>query len=1041
MTDDGNIVIRVFNGGPQGTSEASRVPVTSADIAISGVSVFLPNDFNPTVSTLESDLVLPAGTHDLTVEIAGEPESRLIIEILMQQPLRAPSEAVRSAAEDLLRSLPGAQIDFGQRTGHIVSVRSAGLSVDRVGEVPIALSESRGTNDTALASALMEFFQRFGYIWGIDNPTDELSVSLRSNQQYDNVGIPDPFDQQSLVNLPVHGLELVNMHQEIRVLGRYVHGVFDPQGNLQVLTTNLEPIIKGLDATPNIEEGELLGLLNVQLPAIVKHYPTLYWLLDGKQPLEIGIELVWLAPQKGSDGLLRLAWDMRLRNGMKRARFWIDAKSGEVLRAIDTSASAWYDEGVVSLQTALDEANNSRTFPTTRFEDRWYMGYGAPYVGGFGPYFTTLDWLQVGNSFGADDRSVLPAAAQEISALGGNRWSTDARFNGVIRAAVSMADNATRVLDWWAGFGWLSWDGRGSTLWTGVNGNRRPDGSPQRNAFGGNGGIHTMDGVGFGYTFAGSTEIIGHEFMHSVIDATTQLAYFGESGAVNEALADLFGSAITGVSDRFNDDNFGEFDFGAGGGLRNWVNPGLRGQPAHYSEYAITLTDSGGVHTNSGILNKAHSNMISGLPKLPGSALGLAQSTELVRAANQFRLFSPNAGLEEFAAAVRGYCRYIQALISLLGRGWPSSHCNAVDASYSSVGLAAFNIDDFTGLHDMAVQGGRWYAREISSDQKFLWLEVRNKNLAGSIQPVEILNIVLTDEVGDSITGTYGGFLPLPCASDTAAIGALGPGASACMRVRFGAGAISGYLLGPRTVDVELVMRRGDSYPPDNILPIRVLPDYTFERASIRNLDPTVARIRSIIFHQLGGFPAELQGRYLVRSGNVGALSTIAEVFTLGVDSPPNCTRNLSPTCDPGLDFLTADVNLLLKELALPKIVVPTATPVPGSDTALQVWMDAQGRLPTSSPGRQFFALIDSSDAAEEGDETNNLMCVNCVPSEDSVVTGIIVRLPLGVPVDSLFPVTVRDAARKLPAGYPRLYEVRERLIPDLNGPIVPGLP
>jgi hypothetical protein len=97
--------------------------------------------------------------------------------------------------------------------------------------------------------------------------------------------------------------------------------------------------------------------------------------------------------------------------------------------------------------------------------------------------------------------------------------------------------------------------------------------------------------------------------------------------------------------------------------------------------------------------------------------------------------------------------------------------------------------------------------------------------------------------------------------------------------------------------------------------------------------------------------------------------------------------------------------------------------------------------LPTSSPGRQFFAIIDASDIADEDDETNNLFCVNCVKAADDVfITGMRVRLPEGVDVDSLFPITVRFAARKLPAAFPRLYAISERIIPDLGHPVIPDV-
>jgi hypothetical protein len=906
------------------------------------------------------------------------------------------------------------------------------------------LSLSRGTGDAELASGLLEFFDRFGFVWGVDNPADELFVSLRSNRQYDNIGIPDPSDQSSLANISVHGLETVNMHQGVRVLGRYAHGVYDEDGNLQLLTTNIEPIFKGLDPKPQIPEQALLGLIVAQIVSVVEQFPTLYWLLNGNQPLETGTELVWLPPQKGSEGVLRLAWDFRVRSGTKQARFWIDAKTGELLRSIDASPSHWFDEGVVSEQSALDEASNTRTFATTRFDNRWYMGYGNTYVKGNAPFFLATSRFQVADNLQAVDRSDITDNPRNINALGGNRWATDSRFTGDFRAAVSMADNITRTLDWWAHFGWLSWNGRGSTLWTAVNGNRDPDGLPQFNAYGGNGSIMTTDGKRARYTTAGSLETIAHEFMHNVIDATTNLEYYAESGAVNEALADLFGVALTGISDGLNNDIVGENDFGGTIGFRNFVNPGMQGQPEHYSNFRGTTEDSGGVHTNSGILNKAHASMINGRMYLPWSRLGLAQTTEIVRAANQYRLYSSNAGMDEFAAVIRGYCRFIQVLVGALGRDWPASYCNAVDSAYSAVGLAPFNADEFEALDDLMIQSARWSRTRALTNRKELWLEVRNKNRAGAFNSLDFQNVLLIDELGDalSIAGAVPRFSSVPCGDDRIPSSLLEAGASACLFAIVDADMLAGYLTGPRHFVAELDLRDVDGYPADNRFPATVAPDYTYDRVSIRSVVLRTWSASSVALHDIGGFPAGLQGRYLVRSGNVGPLSAYGAVSELPVESALFCRTLDSSDCLSHHRFLQTDIDLLQTELALPRIVVPSASLIPGSDRNLQVWVNEQLELPTSSPGRQFFAIVDASDIADESDETNNLICVNCVKEDEpGARTGVLVRLPQGVDVDRLFPITVLDAARKLPAGFPRLYEIRERIIPDLGHPLTPTVP
>ncbi|MFD5465987.1 M4 family metallopeptidase [Kitasatospora sp. NPDC127059] len=46
------------------------------------------------------------------------------------------------------------------------------------------------------------------------------------------------------------------------------------------------------------------------------------------------------------------------------------------------------------------------------------------------------------------------------------------------------------------------------------------------------------------YPFSAALDVSGHEMTHAVIDHTANLVYFGQSGAMNEALADYFGNAI-----------------------------------------------------------------------------------------------------------------------------------------------------------------------------------------------------------------------------------------------------------------------------------------------------------------------------------------------------------------------------------------------------------------------------------------------------------------------------------------------------------------
>ncbi|UCC89143.1 MAG: M4 family metallopeptidase [Anaerolineales bacterium] len=112
-------------------------------------------------------------------------------------------------------------------------------------------------------------------------------------------------------------------------------------------------------------------------------------------------------------------------------------------------------------------------------------------------------------------------------------------------------------------------------------------------------------GDGDGSTFielSGDLDVVGHELSHGVTDATSDLIYQNESGALNEAFSDIMGTAI-------------EYDYGSGNwtigedvtpddnGIRNMANPNEDGDPSHYADRYTGTGDNGGVHINSGIAN------------------------------------------------------------------------------------------------------------------------------------------------------------------------------------------------------------------------------------------------------------------------------------------------------------------------------------------------------------------------------------------------------------------------------------------------------
>jgi len=137
-------------------------------------------------------------------------------------------------------------------------------------------------------------------------------------------------------------------------------------------------------------------------------------------------------------------------------------------------------------------------------------------------------------------------------------------------------------------------------------------------------------GDGDGKTFtplAEGLDVVAHELSHGVTERSAGLVYAAQSGALNESWSDVMGELVEQWRDgkeRFDDPEYartqewliGEDVFTpgtAGDALRSMAAPGTAyakdDQPAHMRDYHDLPVDrehdNGGVHTNSGIPNKA----------------------------------------------------------------------------------------------------------------------------------------------------------------------------------------------------------------------------------------------------------------------------------------------------------------------------------------------------------------------------------------------------------------------------------------------------
>lgn len=252
---------------------------------------------------------------------------------------------------------------------------------------------------------------------------------------------------------------------------------------------------------------------------------------------------------------------------------WVDVETGEVLHFKDDEQDGDRTGEDFDIETA-NNTESSTCWLLTTSDDEWFDEHGA------------TGW---------------PGAASDPYLDGSDAWAY-------------AHDN----YHYWADtHGWWSWNGAGTPLFpgvpaTGLRGFAQVEvmvhvgGSGYKNAAYSRGCGHLKFADGWV-----QPDIFGHEFGHAVVRWTSNLKYENQSGAINEAIADFFGS--------MQDLNWeiGEGIPAAEGPgrlpIRDMSHPPRFHDPDRMADKRPDVAepdkndnDFGWVHINSGIINKVH---------------------------------------------------------------------------------------------------------------------------------------------------------------------------------------------------------------------------------------------------------------------------------------------------------------------------------------------------------------------------------------------------------------------------------------------------
>lgn len=386
--------------------------------------------------------------------------------------------------------------------------------------------------------------------------------------------------QQYHLGLPVYGGEII-LHTRRDTL-RILNGRSFPSPEI----TNVVPTV---DRT----RAEKLAMADVGKKTIVRAFRDPFTEQFTRPTQEL---IIYHLAENPHDP--RLTWHLTLRpNLMERWEYFVDARSGEVLHSFNHTCGL---DGPVTAR-GRDLNGLERTFGSYQVGSNLFMidaskamfnkGQSRLPDNPVGAIWT----IDAGNTEGENMK------VRHVTSTNPASWNA---------TAVSAHTNAGISFDYFQRtFQRNSLNGKGGTIISLIN-VADEDGGGLDNAF--------WNGEYMGYgngrdafrPLAASLDVAGHEMTHGVIENTARLEYQGQSGAINESMADVFGVLIDRDDWTLGEDVVSTRYYPTGA-LRSMANPNQEGpggngyQPKTMAQYITTREDNGGVHSNSGIPNYA----------------------------------------------------------------------------------------------------------------------------------------------------------------------------------------------------------------------------------------------------------------------------------------------------------------------------------------------------------------------------------------------------------------------------------------------------
>jgi Zn-dependent metalloprotease len=442
-------------------------------------------------------------------------------------------------------------------------------------------TEYNSKSDESKIQAAYSFMKRIKTAMRINSPENEFSTIKIWN---DKLGFDHIKMQQYFKDIKVYGGQVI-LHGKNGFLSK-LNGTYLPTPNL----TDTKPAITSKEAVVIVKND--ISIKTHYLKSNLQKDNIFYY-------KESESELI-IYHHKLKNNNEKLAWHITFRpNLLERWEYFVDAKTGEIINKYNNTCS----DGPATAN-ATDLNGVTRTINTYKSGSLYYM------IDVSKPMYNASQSDMPDSPKGAiwtiDANNSSNGNVSQITSYN-NTWS-DA-------SAVSAHYNAGKTYNYYLNTHQRnSIDGNGGTIISIVN-VVNDNGSSLANAYWNGQAMFYGNGGNIFYPLAGAEDVGAHEMTHGVIQNTANLEYQYESGAINEAMADIGGAMVDRsnwtIGEKIIPDNSPYFPTGA---LRDMSNPHNGGssfndpsyQPMHVNEKYTGENDNGGVHINSGIINYAY---------------------------------------------------------------------------------------------------------------------------------------------------------------------------------------------------------------------------------------------------------------------------------------------------------------------------------------------------------------------------------------------------------------------------------------------------